>query len=106
MAPYEPTRWDPLDVEVAKVVNSQPLGILLVRVDPPIKKGEVLTPKNGNGLMARYTFSSRGGYETNTKPVMSKLVDRGNGRRKVLVKIGGGWMDLELFLLGRQAAFA
>ncbi|KAH8929377.1 hypothetical protein BT69DRAFT_1235983 [Atractiella rhizophila] len=101
--PYEPNRHDPLDVEIAKIVNSQTLRIKVERVDPKLNRN--VDVNLTGGLMARYTFGEPGSQPG--KPVMVKVVERGKGGlRKVMVRVGGGWMDLELYLLSRQAAFA
>ncbi|KAI7851720.1 hypothetical protein BDC45DRAFT_607976 [Circinella umbellata] len=94
---YKPDPKDPLDVEVAKIVNASPIAI-------KCQKGP-----NGSG---RYYFGSElspsvgGGKKLYT----CKLMSYTGGRRrhtsvekaahnKVLIRVGGGWQDLELFLL-------
>ena len=45
---------DPLDAEVAKVVNSIVHGLLVERVDPPLPKNQI--PKEGKEIKAQYAF--------------------------------------------------
>ncbi|CAH1764009.1 9451_t:CDS:2 [Entrophospora sp. SA101] len=80
---YIPLKSDPLDVEVAKVVNSSPLTVKVERVS------------TGGG---KYYF----GNETlgrDRKVHLCKLVNFASGRNKVMVRVGGGWKDLDMFLL-------
>ncbi|KAI9263272.1 hypothetical protein BDA99DRAFT_559827 [Phascolomyces articulosus] len=96
---YKPDPKDPLDVEVAKIVNASPIAI-------KCQKG----PNAGSG---RYYFGSElspsvgGGKKLYTCKLMSYTGTRRRhtsttekaARNKVLVRVGGGWQDLELFLL-------
>ncbi|RUS24832.1 hypothetical protein BC938DRAFT_473016 [Jimgerdemannia flammicorona] len=90
--PYTPDPRDPLDVELAKVLNSSPIRFKCERLP------------QGQG---KYSFGS----ELNRKVYMCKLMnykdkEGSSGRRsmvpgnrnKVLVRVGGGWQDLEAFL--------
>ncbi|KAI8147726.1 hypothetical protein BJV82DRAFT_574925 [Fennellomyces sp. T-0311] len=92
---YKPDPKDPLDVEVANIVNASPIAI-------KCQKGP-----NGSG---RYYFGSElspsvgGGKKLYTCKLMSYTGGRRRhtekaARNKVLVRVGGGWQDLELFLL-------
>ena len=116
---------DPLDTEFAAIVNAIPHGLLIERVDPPLKT----IPKEGEEIRASYAFSSSlsrkvvtcrlttltrsgrtGGEHTMTKKVMCRV---GGGKwRSVLTRqdafantwMGGiGWQDLQLYMLNRQA---
>jgi hypothetical protein len=83
--PYNPTPSDPLDLEIAALVNSQPLFVPCERVDLPLKKAEAdIQPTSER--MARYRF----GW-TDGKDISCKLIDRGPTKgKKVLCKVGGG----------------
>ncbi|KAI7886998.1 hypothetical protein K492DRAFT_175187 [Lichtheimia hyalospora FSU 10163] len=91
---YRPDPKDPLDMEVARIVNASPIAI-------KCQKGP-----NGSG---RYYFGSElspsvgGGRKLYTCKLMSytgrRKSDKAAVRNKVLVRVGGGWQDLELFLL-------
>lgn len=91
---YRPDPKDPLDMEVARIVNASPIAI-------KCQKGP-----NGSG---RYYFGSElspsvgGGRKLYTCKLMSytgrRKSDKTAARNKVLVRVGGGWQDLELFLL-------
>ncbi|KAF9048301.1 hypothetical protein BDZ89DRAFT_1057875 [Hymenopellis radicata] len=93
---------DPLDVEVGVVVNSLAHGLLVERVDPPLKK----LPKEGEEIKAQYAFSN----QISKKVVTCRLTTMtrlGKGTtdttKKVMCRVGGGWQDLSLYILNRQA---
>lgn len=98
---YVPTSTkDPLDNEVAMVVNSLAHGLLIERVDPPLKS----TPKEGEEIRAQYAFSN----SLARKVVTCKLTTlaRSGGKhttKKVMCRVGGGWQDLHLYIINRQA---
>ncbi|KAM0747887.1 hypothetical protein T439DRAFT_85402 [Meredithblackwellia eburnea MCA 4105] len=106
--PYAPNPRDPLDVQIALVVNSLPILLLVDRVDPPLAAHTAIDG-TGVGMSAKYSFSmaeEEGGAElgSGTGPVMCKLVDKVGpraikGAKKVLVRHRGGWQDLELWAL-------
>ncbi|KAJ8661857.1 hypothetical protein O0I10_002186 [Lichtheimia ornata] len=91
---YRPNARDALDVEVARIVNACPIRIKCQR-----------GPSNG-----QYYFGNDlnlGGRKLYTCKLMN-YADRETTRRpsttcskenKVLVRVGGGWQDLEMFLL-------
>ena len=82
--PYIANPVDPLDVEVASIINSQPCFVACERVDLPLSKAAA-EAQSASERIARYSF----GYSE--KPLNCKLVDRGPGRgRKVMCRIGGG----------------
>lgn len=90
--PYRPNPKDPLDVHVASIINASPIAIKCQR-----------GPQEG-----RYYFGNElnpsvgGGKKLYTCKLMSYDGRRGSSdkaRSKVLVRVGGGWQDLELFLL-------
>jgi len=93
---------DPLDAEVAFVVNSISHGLLVERVDPALKK----LPKEGEELKAQYAFSNALSRKvitcrltTLTRPGKSDFMTT----KKVMVRVGGGWQDLSHYILNRQA---
>jgi len=96
---------DPLDQEVAAIVNSIAHGLLVERVDPPLKT----VPRPGEEIRAQYAFSNalsrkvvtcrlttltRSGAKNYGQPTTTK---------KVMCRVGGGWQDLHLYMLNRQA---
>jgi hypothetical protein len=104
---YVPNEIDPLDVEVANIVNSMPHGLLVERVDPPLKKSQV--PKEGAEIKAQYASSN----SLNKKIVTCKLTTlTRSGKagevtmKKVMCRVGGGWQDLQMYILNRQAGSA
>ncbi|CAG8717608.1 5209_t:CDS:1, partial [Racocetra persica] len=76
---YIPLKNDPLDIEVAKIVNALPLNVKVERAP------------GGGG---KYYFGRE-------KKVFScKLVNyASSNRNKVIVRVGGGSQDLDMFLL-------
>ncbi|KAF8916040.1 hypothetical protein CPB85DRAFT_1291227 [Mucidula mucida] len=88
---------DPLDVEVGVIVNSLAHGLLVERVDPPMKK----LPKEGEEIKAQYAFSN----QISRKVVTCRLTTMtrlGKGTadttKKVMCRVGGGvYLDVFLF---------
>ncbi|ESK85166.1 hypothetical protein Moror_3566 [Moniliophthora roreri MCA 2997] len=97
---------DPLDVEVALVVNSIAHGLLIERVDPPLKK----VPKDNEEIKAQYAFSNALSRKVVTCK-LTTLTRSGKGAssgtttttKKVMCRVGGGWQDLSHYILNRQA---
>ena len=90
---------DPLDVEVAAIVNSISHGLLVERVDPPLRK----VPKDGEEIKAQYAFST----SLSRKVVTCRLTTLSRSgksletTKKVMCRIGGGetlWYIFELLL--------
>ncbi|KAH8832758.1 hypothetical protein DL96DRAFT_1704811 [Flagelloscypha sp. PMI_526] len=100
-------RKDPLDLEVAAIVNSLSHGLLVERVDPPLKK----IPKEGEEVKAQYAFSNAIARKIVTcrltTLVRSSRAASGEStttiNKKVMCRVGGGWQDLSLYILNRQA---
>ncbi|KAI0725406.1 hypothetical protein C8Q72DRAFT_852665 [Fomitopsis betulina] len=97
---YVPTNpRDPLDMEIANVVNSLAHCLVIKRSDPPLRG----TPKENEEIRAQYSF---------TGPLTSKLVTcklttlarpGASGKTKrVMCRVGGGWQDLRMYVLSRQ----
>ncbi|KAF1805242.1 hypothetical protein FB192DRAFT_1455477 [Mucor lusitanicus] len=85
---YRPDPKDPLDKQVALIVNRSPIPIQCSKkagtADGRYYFGNELTPSLGGGK----------------KIYTCKLMTYENsGRNKVLIRVGGGWQDLEIFLL-------
>ncbi len=118
---------DPLDTEVAAIVNSIAHGLLIERVDPPLRT----IPQEGKEIRAQYAFST-----SLTKKIVScKLTtlsragakgEPSTATKKVMVRVGGGkqachyelllraglmgvfflvtgWQDLQMYMLNRAA---
>ncbi|RIA91501.1 hypothetical protein C1645_767364 [Glomus cerebriforme] len=77
---YIPLKNDALDVEVAKVVNSSPLSVKVERA-------------GGD----KYYFGNEGGGR-DRKIYLCRLMNYASSK-KVMVRVGGGWKDLDMFLL-------
>ncbi|KAI0033934.1 hypothetical protein K488DRAFT_46627 [Vararia minispora EC-137] len=91
---------DPLDTEVAAVVNAIEHGLRVERIDPPLR----VPPKEGTEVRAQYAFTSVLGR----KVVSLKLTTLarpggGTGTKKVMARVGGGWIDLAVWLSSRSA---
>jgi hypothetical protein len=87
---YRPDPRDALDVEVAAVVNASPITIRCQKAQP-----------------GRYYFGNQASVSSMSgkKLYACKLMTYGDRRggqyknNKVLIRVGGGWQDLEFFLL-------
>jgi hypothetical protein len=97
---------DPLDLEVARVVNSIPHALLIERVDPPLRTA----PKEGNEVRAQYAVSSPFSRKVITCKLttLTRLSARGSGQeptttKKVMCRVGGGWQDLQVYIRSHQA---
>lgn len=96
---------DPLDQEVAAVVNSTVHGLLVERVDPPLK----MPPRAGEEIRAQYAFSNAFSRKVVTCRLTtltrsgSKSAGQPTTTKKVMCRVGGGWQDLQLYMLNRQA---
>lgn len=81
---------DPLDVEVAVVVNSIAHGLLVERIDPPLRK----IPREGEEIKAQYAFSNA----LSRKIVACRLTTLtrpgktagDTTTKKVMCRVGGG----------------
>jgi hypothetical protein len=95
---------DPLDVEIAHVVNSLPHGLLVERVDPPLKT----IPREGEEVKAQYAFSNALSRKVITcrLTTLTRIGKVGVGAtttKKIMCRVGGGWQDLTHYILNRQA---
>jgi hypothetical protein len=120
---------DPLDAEVAAIVNSIAHGLLIERVDPPMRT----IPREGEEIRAQYAFSNSLAKKTVTcrLTTLSRAGSKGESStatKKVMVRVGGGkqamgicctapsrtdvfifyflvtgWQDLQLYMLNRAA---
>ncbi|KAN0130942.1 hypothetical protein V8E53_011320 [Lactarius tabidus] len=95
---------DPLDAEVAAIVNSIAHGLLIERVDPPLRT----MPREGEEIRAQYAFSNSLARKTVTcrLTTLSRAGAKGEpstATKKVMVRVGGGWQDLQLYMLNRAA---
>ncbi|BGP35689.1 hypothetical protein JCM10296v2_007541 [Rhodotorula toruloides] len=100
---YVPNPLDPLDLLIAQTISSLPLALSITRIDPPLSRTQAATVEL---FQSRYSFALPGGGGSGA--VMLKLVDRvgpraKKGEKKVLVRVGGGWQDLEAFALALLA---
>lgn len=77
---------DPLDVEVARVLNSLGHGFKVERTEPPLRR-----PKEGEEVQAKYSFSTTLGSK-NVTLKLTTLNRRGDGEgtKKVMCRVGGG----------------
>ena len=95
---------DPLDAEIAAIVNSIAHGLLIERVDPPLRT----IPREGAEVRAQYAFSNSLARKTVTcrLTTLSRAGAKGEAStatKKVMVRVGGGWQDLQLYMLNRAA---
>ena len=119
---YEPGNpRDPLDMEVATIVNSLPHNLLVERVDPPLRS----VPKEGEEIRAQYAFSNALARKVVTCKLTTLARSGAKGRdvvKKVMCRVGGGkfllilcshcsslkrstftgWQDLQIYVMSRQ----
>lgn len=99
---YRPNPHDPLDCAVADIANSMPVLLDVVRVEPPLSRAQAAQLEL---FQARYSFGHPSRHLSDSrKAVMCKLVDRvgaraKKGEKKVLARVGGGWQELEVYML-------
>lgn len=83
---------DPLDVEVAAIVNSIAHGLLVERVDPHLRKGQI--PKEGEEIKAQYAFSNTLSRKVVTCRLTTLTRSGKTGgeatTKKVMCRVGGG----------------
>ncbi|KAG6821423.1 hypothetical protein H0H93_010147 [Arthromyces matolae] len=96
---YIPTNPnDPLDAEVAAIVNSTMHGLLIERLDPPLKT----IPKKGEEIKARYAFTNTLSRKELTcrLTTLTRLGKAGDTTsiKRVMCRIGGGGYTLTLSL--------
>jgi hypothetical protein len=82
---------DPLDAEVAAIVNSIAHGLLIERIDPPLKT----IPREGQEIRAQYAFSNSLAKKIVTcrLTTLSRAGAKGESStasKKVMVRVGGG----------------
>ncbi|KAG8951890.1 hypothetical protein FRC04_005582 [Tulasnella sp. 424] len=89
---------DPLDNEVAKIVNSVPHGMRIERIDPPLR----IPPRAGEEIKAQYAISNALGRRVLGFKLV--VVSRPAGEtRKVMCRVGGGWVDLSTYMTNRHS---
>ncbi|KDQ61744.1 hypothetical protein JAAARDRAFT_31221 [Jaapia argillacea MUCL 33604] len=91
---------DPLEAEVASIVNSIPHGLLVERIDPPART----VPKEGEEIKAIYAFTNALARKVvNVRLATMTRPGSHATTKKVMCRVGGGWQDLHLYMLNRQA---
>jgi hypothetical protein len=91
-------------MEVAKVINGNPIRIQCERGTQPGRYyfGHELNPTPGGGRKVYtcklMTYANRE-RRTNGFGVQTAHGKSTTTRKKVLTRVGGGWIDLEIFLL-------
>lgn len=96
---YKPNPKDPLDKEIGLIINSSPIPIQCQKVPGSNGEGKYyfgneLTPSLGGGKKI-YTCKLMT-YDHHTRGLAAGGSPK---RNKVLIRVGGGWQDLEIFLL-------
>ncbi|KAH8555045.1 hypothetical protein BGW37DRAFT_420942 [Umbelopsis sp. PMI_123] len=96
---------DPLDVEVGKILNASPITIKCQRSPQGGGRyyfGNDLSPSLGGGKKMYLCRLMNYAVKSNLDPSLLSSRTRAKptaSRNKVLVRVGGGWQDLEIFLL-------
>ncbi|KAL1917814.1 uncharacterized protein VTP21DRAFT_3648 [Calcarisporiella thermophila] len=101
-APYSPDPRDPLDQAVARILSQSLVQVQCLRIaSSPDETGRY---KFGTGRetylcrLARFKRGNGGKHEANA-------LGGDKGGARVLVRVGDGWRDLELFLMDRWSTF-
>ena len=81
---------DPLDMEVANIVNSVPHSLMVERVDPPLRT----IPKEGEEVRAQYAFSNQLGRKVVTCKLTTMTRSGKGTTKKVMCRVGGGASNL------------
>lgn len=96
---YVPNPLDDLDLAISAILRALPLQLSIERLSPPLTRADLA---HADSLSARYFFSMSNAGQR--RAVMCKLVDRVGPRakegKKVLVRVGGGWLELESYAMG------
>ncbi|WWD16634.1 hypothetical protein CI109_101064 [Kwoniella shandongensis] len=104
LQPFQPSRYDLLDQEVAKILEQEKFDLFVGRLDAPLKKGQRRT--DNEEWKGEYLFGA------GEKPTSVKLLKLAGGgrvgsgkeiRMKCLVRVGGAWHDLGGVLRKRKA---
>ncbi|KAK4701134.1 hypothetical protein P7C70_g5102, partial [Phenoliferia sp. Uapishka_3] len=101
---YHPNPLDPLDLQIAQIVNALPVLLRVERLDAPLDRNARIE-NGGVGSSAKYSISlAERPRASGGQGVMCKLVDKvgprvEKGEKKVLVRVGTGWMELEAWCL-------
>ncbi len=81
---------DPLDAEVASVANGMTHGLLIERIDPPLRT----VPREGEEIRAQYAFSNVIARKVVTCKLTTLARSGAKGRdhatKKVMCRVGGG----------------
>ena len=77
---------DPLDAEVARILNSVAHGLLIERDDPPLRA----VPKEGEEIRAQYAFSTALARKIVTCRLTTMTRKGEVAKKKVMVRVGGG----------------
>ncbi|KAG8987983.1 hypothetical protein FRB90_003043 [Tulasnella sp. 427] len=89
---------DPLDNEVARIVNSVPHGMRIERIDPPLRTA----PRAGEEVKAQYAISNALGRRVFGFKLV--VVSRPTGEtKKVMCRVGGGWVELGTYMTNRNS---
>ncbi|WOO79542.1 uncharacterized protein LOC62_02G003066 [Vanrija pseudolonga] len=92
--PFVPSKYDLLDQEVQKVLDAVQPGIIVARIDQPLRRGQLKNkdePWTGEFLF--------GAGERTTSVKLLELASRSGGKKiKSMVRAGGAWLDLGAYL--------
>ena len=100
--PFEPSKYDLLDQEVQKVIQSTEFKLFVARLDVPLKRGQM--KRDDEEWKGEFAF---GAGERSSSVKLLKLVGRamdgGNVRMKVMCRVAGAWQELSAVLRDRMA---
>ncbi|KAK8861454.1 hypothetical protein IAR55_002273 [Kwoniella newhampshirensis] len=104
LQPFQPSRYDLLDQEVARILAEERFDLFVGRVDPPLKKGQ--RSRDDEEWKGQYVFGA------GDKPTSVKMLKHAGGggpgarketKVKCMVRVAGAWHDLGAVLRKRKA---
>ncbi|KAL1409538.1 hypothetical protein Q8F55_003522 [Vanrija albida] len=92
--PFVPSKYDLLDQEVQKVLDAVQPGIIVARIDQPLRRGQL--KNKDEAWTGEFLF---GAGERTTSVKLLELASRSGGKKiKSMVRAGGAWLDLGAYL--------
>ncbi|KAK4686893.1 hypothetical protein P7C73_g3234, partial [Tremellales sp. Uapishka_1] len=100
LQPFQPSRYDLLDLEIERIIQEVKFTLFVSRLDPPLKKGQL--KGDNEEWKGEYVFGA------GERPTGVKLLKGGRGASKAgwkcLIRTGGAWVDLKGYLEKKMAA--
>jgi hypothetical protein len=102
LKPFEPSKYDLLDQEVERIIESVGFDFLVARLDPAMKKGQ--RRRDDEEWKGEFVF---GAGERSSSVKLLRLVGRASDgsqtRTKCMCRVAGAWHELSTVLRDRMA---